>query len=389
MVQLSSLAMQTRPFPYDRWKRLTRRQVELLHAAASLWDDTSRASAVFAATEILGSAVSMQAGVGSACSLEEVTRATLGKGPSVCVLLEYQALAAAELPSFVALELSNDCAQRLVDRALGGEGELSAAVLLPLDELSRGALAYVMARVLAALSGKLALRDIAADPAALSRWLADKPALVCFPIELTVGAELATLRLYVPDDLRFPSRFSANPREPQAPLRDLPLTLIAEIGRTQLPIAIARELAVGDIVVLDEASLVYDGRVFRGDVSVRVSGSRSHCVCRAVDTTLEIERTFSSQEPQMTTGRLTQTTPPTTLGQSLASDAPLEISVELARFSLTLGELQRSAPGDVLVTGRRIGEQVTLRVGGRALAQGELVDVEGEIGVRLLSLGTE
>jgi type III secretion protein Q len=193
----------------------------------------------------------------------------------------------------------------------------------------------------------------------------------------------------VPDDLRFPLRFSANPREPQAPLCDLPLTLIAEIGRTQLPIAIARELAVGDIVVLDEASLVYDGRVFRGDVSVRVSGSRSHCVCRAVDTALEIERTFSSQEPQMTTGRLTQTTPPTTLGQSLASDAPLEISIELARFSLTLGELQRSAPGDVLVTGRRIGEQVTLRVGGRALAQGELVDVEGEIGVRLLSLGTE
>jgi flagellar motor switch/type III secretory pathway protein FliN len=40
----------------------------------------------------------------------------------------------------------------------------------------------------------------------------------------------------------------------------------------------------------------------------------------------------------------------------------------------------------VLLTGRRIGEAVTLRAAGRPLAHGELVDVEGEIGVRLTEI---
>jgi type III secretion system YscQ/HrcQ family protein len=385
MVQLLVDTMQTRPFPYDRWQRLTRRQVELLHSASSLWDESKRARAVRAASDILGGEVHLSAGVGSACSLAQATSVTLGKGPRVGVLLEYQASATTELPGFVVLELGNDFAQRLVDRALGGEGELSVPALAPLDELSRGALAYVIARVLAALGGGLSLRDLALDSAALSGWLAGKSSLVCFPIELAVGADHTTLRLYVPDDLRLPARR----RDPSACLDELPLTLIAELGWTRLPAAIASELAVGDIVVLDEASLVYDGQAFRGNVTVRVAGSRCHCLCRAVDTALEVERMVSSQEPQMTTGRLTQSTSANTLGTGLAADAPLEISVELARFSLTLGELGRTAPGDVLVTGRRIGEQVTLRVGGRALAQGELVDVEGEIGVRLLSVGFE
>ena len=67
----------------------------------------------------------------------------------------------------------------------------------------------------------------------------------------------------------------------------------------------------------------------------------------------------------------------------IADDAEIRASLELARFQLTLGELQRVQVGDVLLTGRRIGEGVTLRAAGRALAHGDLVDVEGEIGVRL------
>jgi type III secretion system YscQ/HrcQ family protein len=68
-----------------------------------------------------------------------------------------------------------------------------------------------------------------------------------------------------------------------------------------------------------------------------------------------------------------------------AVDAPIELQVEVARFSLTLAELQRLRPGDVLATGRRIGEHVKLRIAGQAFAEGELVDIEGELGVRILT----
>lgn len=67
-----------------------------------------------------------------------------------------------------------------------------------------------------------------------------------------------------------------------------------------------------------------------------------------------------------------------------AGDVPVELVVELARFELPLAELAGLAPGEVLATGRALGERVLLRAGERVVAVGELVEVEGEIGVRVL-----
>ena len=69
-----------------------------------------------------------------------------------------------------------------------------------------------------------------------------------------------------------------------------------------------------------------------------------------------------------------------------AGDATVELVVELARFEVPLGDLAAVRPGEVLATGKAIGERITLRAGERAIALGELVDIEGEVGVRILSL---
>jgi len=119
-----------------------------------------------------------------------------------------------------------------------------------------------------------------------------------------------------------------------------------------------------------------------------VVGSRSQIQCRVCDAGLEVEAFTQAKEPSMTTGRIHEQTTPNA-GEGFAADAAIELQVELARFALTLAELQRMQPGDVLATGRRIGEHVTVRMAGRALAEGELVDVEGEVGVRLLRFVNE
>ena len=49
-----------------------------------------------------------------------------------------------------------------------------------------------------------------------------------------------------------------------------------------------------------------------------------------------------------------------------------------AREWASLGE------GDVVALGRRVGEAVTLRVGGVPVARGDLVEIEGEVGVRIV-----
>jgi flagellar motor switch protein FliN/FliY len=65
------------------------------------------------------------------------------------------------------------------------------------------------------------------------------------------------------------------------------------------------------------------------------------------------------------------------------TEVPVVVRVELASVELTAAAWSALQPGDVLLTERRVGEQVVLRVGGTEMARGTLVVVEGEVGVRI------
>lgn len=64
-------------------------------------------------------------------------------------------------------------------------------------------------------------------------------------------------------------------------------------------------------------------------------------------------------------------------------DAPLVVRVEVGAVTLSAAEWAATGPGDVIALGRRIQEPVLLRVAGAEVARGELVDIEGELGVRI------
>lgn len=66
-------------------------------------------------------------------------------------------------------------------------------------------------------------------------------------------------------------------------------------------------------------------------------------------------------------------------------EAPVVVRVEIGSAKLAARDWATLGAGDVIALGRRIGEPAVLRVGGEEVARGELVDVEGEIGVRILS----
>jgi flagellar motor switch/type III secretory pathway protein FliN len=67
-------------------------------------------------------------------------------------------------------------------------------------------------------------------------------------------------------------------------------------------------------------------------------------------------------------------------------NSPIVVRVEVGTVSLTAREWAELGPGDVIETGRRIAEPVVLRVAGREVARGELVNLEGELGVRIREL---
>lgn len=67
-------------------------------------------------------------------------------------------------------------------------------------------------------------------------------------------------------------------------------------------------------------------------------------------------------------------------------DAPVVVRVEIGAVELSALEWSRLGPGDVVSLQRRTRDPVTLRVGGAEMGRGELVEVDGELAVRLLTV---
>lgn len=70
----------------------------------------------------------------------------------------------------------------------------------------------------------------------------------------------------------------------------------------------------------------------------------------------------------------------------LLNDVPLQISVELARVPITAEELVSLHVGKIVELGKAPGEPVDLSVNGKVVARGELVEVEGQLGVRIVGM---
>jgi flagellar motor switch protein FliM len=67
-------------------------------------------------------------------------------------------------------------------------------------------------------------------------------------------------------------------------------------------------------------------------------------------------------------------------------ETPVVVRVELGAVSMTAREWARLGPGDIIETGQRIAEPVVLRIAGREVGRGELVNVDGQVGVRIQKL---
>jgi flagellar motor switch/type III secretory pathway protein FliN len=77
---------------------------------------------------------------------------------------------------------------------------------------------------------------------------------------------------------------------------------------------------------------------------------------------------------------------PDALSRALAQ-AHVEVVVELARQPMTLGALAALSEGQVLPLVQARPGEATLRAGDQILARGDLVEVEGALALRVVSVG--
>src|SRR4051794_21246161 len=79
----------------------------------------------------------------------------------------------------------------------------------------------------------------------------------------------------------------------------------------------------------------------------------------------------------------TPVVPPAAAELERLNDVTVEVSVEIGRTRMTLGEALALGPGSVIGLHRLAGEPVDLLVNGRVIARGEVVVLDEEFGMRV------
>jgi type III secretion system YscQ/HrcQ family protein len=85
-------------------------------------------------------------------------------------------------------------------------------------------------------------------------------------------------------------------------------------------------------------------------------------------------------------GNPTEFSGPTGLHDPDLDDLPVRLVFEVGRVELSLGELQRLAPGALVPLARPIEEPLDIMANGRRLGHGTLVQIGDSLGVRIVSL---
>jgi type III secretion system YscQ/HrcQ family protein len=274
--------------------------------------------------------------------------------------------------SWACLTVERFFALGLVRLALGAP---SPPVMRALSPSERGVLAAIVASVLlaAGLSTRVSLdrpRPLEVDYVGLN-LLARTPTLS--------GAALLELPRHW-----LPSAATVLPGEAAWLLE----TVVAiEIGRTSLASGAYATAEVGDVVVFEGVSALLDDSPWPCELRVGSSRARARL---SPDGELRPEPPFVLG-PQSDLSAVDMSDDDPRGGQSpfgpegaaVLAAAPVEVVAELGRVALRGDEVLGLTSGSVLPLGPRRRDLVTLRVGGRIWARGELVNIEEELGVRI------
>ncbi|GAB5542486.1 MAG: hypothetical protein SangKO_022460 [Sandaracinaceae bacterium] len=353
--------MSARPYPFERLPRLSREDVERLGrwSRAAPWRALSEGAG--RAREMLGQPVTIRVGSpepGRALPAVDAARPTLLWSGA----------------SEIGMTLDPTLAAAIVELTLGGAIAEHDAATGPLGELERGVLAYAFGRWLAPSPWRLA--DVFAHPAALHA-LMDAP--IRWSAEIAIGPLEGRADLWLPRDAAPTTR-----RSPPAWSRDLPIALVLDAGDATLT---ARDLAAlrpGDVLVPDRLGVAHDASGLRGHARLGAVHARWGIACVIEAGEARVARRADRNTPM--TARLEESMSDEASTLEAMGDTPVQLTVELARMSVPLGELAALAPGAVLRTGQALGAPVQLRAGDRVIGAGELVEVEGELGIRLTAL---
>ena len=259
----------------------------------------------------------------------------------------------------------------LVRAALGAP---SPPVLRPLSPSERGVLGAMVASVLQA-SGSGRTRTSLEPPRSL---VGD---VVTFHLEVRTAALTGLCSIEVPVEW-LPAQASALPAE-AGWLLETELRL--EVGRTSIPSGEWAAAELGDAVVFEGVSALHDEAAWPCDLLIGSQTARG-----LLDPRGELSLAGPFVPAGVSTMNGDDELPAAGLvpedAANLLASAPVEIVAEIGRVPMRGDEVMGLVNGTVIALGERRRDLVTLRVGGRPWARGELVNVDDQVGVRITEI---
>ena len=378
-----------RPFPYHRWTKVSREQVEQRKRFARHAPWSTLPQVLEELSGLVGVGVEGTAGPLYLCAPGALRRALVD--PLVAVAL---APPASPPGTWALLEIDPALALTVADRCLGGEGRGLDGGTAPTD-FERGVLCFLASRITARCGEGWRVGSVLTTSEAFAAALGDEGSAV-WSADVAVGEAHGAARLWLSGEwlASRPADSSFAVGHAASAMGAARCSVCLDFGEASLDAATVLSLRPGDVLVPDRCfGTLSQGEpsLFAGQVRARVLGARRTtwwCTLDADTTT--VERIERSEEAPVVAARRVEVNEQTDVGMAevleAVGDAPITLSVELARVSMTLEDLARIRPGEVLVTGVPLGEPVRLRANGAIVATGELVEVEGEVGVKLLTL---
>ncbi|MBN1960989.1 MAG: FliM/FliN family flagellar motor switch protein [Deltaproteobacteria bacterium] len=326
----------------------------------------------------------------------------------------------------IIVDLDLSLAAFAVERLLGGTGE-SHRIIRPLTEIEEGVLSFLLLKILSLFhDGMQTGHELALTLDKFSQKLDDVQFLidseseyVVLGFRVAVGKRLGYARILIPGSLVTESfgktiaQSGANSLEQiymQTILQTLSDTEVsARFEIATLPDLHAADFANlehGDIIIIENHSLLKTADSIRGELFVRIgAGKNGGLRCRfteeeqpraeiieivveeqpvempmteEVNPDKEIDNTMSENQA-LNEANLEET-------EGLLRDIDAPVVIELGRIRMNTAQVVRLHKGQVLRLPRGANDPVDLVVNSKLFARGELIEVDGELGVRLIQI---
>lgn len=249
-----------------------------------------------------------------------------------------------------------------------------------LTAIEEAGLGWVLLTALSDARGEAALSNwvprlvtVTMDRSEALRFIDSKRRHAAALIQLTIGGLRTHARLLLPA-LWLQSKLEQLPDEP-------PHALSEQVGAAKLPVRVF----IGSALLPrgEFSSLNVGDRLFVSGIKREAAGLIGHG--RLVGPSFELRGEFT-ETGFSPTHLIPLPTQESAMSSPVDPSLPVEVEIELTRLRLPLCQLGAIKPGAVMPLHINAAQQVVVRIGDRAVARAELVEVEGEVGARIISM---